>query len=381
MRVTPAGGAAGRHGTARQPVGVGSSFTIWLPISQDGALASVDDSEAATPYTLDLDGPLRRISEDSNEDGYLHHPPGMRTSVEHGDGIGRGGTGGGGGKQAARPSLTAGPGAGPSSNDGGTGAGAGGDDSGGAGGGGLVGAVARAGGGAVSGAVSGAGEGRRAPRSNSSNENLLTITKSGFKVIKPFFSESLMAGACGALPDKAVKTISTVKLSGKRLLQLINDILDAAKMKQGTLVIKHEKVDIKRLVTDVLDLSLPLVRKGVRLVNNVGNVPKIVGDNGRIVQILYNLVGNSAKFTRQGTISITAGVSEDNTKVYVTVSDTGVGIPKEKVSKIFGAFEQASSWDAARRRRGQQCQDQSGVCRVPSLVCAVACVLGREPEN
>lgn len=51
-----------------------------------------------------------------------------------------------------------------------------------------------------------------------------------------------MAGACGALPDKAVKTISTVKLSGKRLLQLINDILDAAKMKQGTLVIKHEKV-------------------------------------------------------------------------------------------------------------------------------------------
>ncbi|EFJ46446.1 hypothetical protein VOLCADRAFT_93268 [Volvox carteri f. nagariensis] len=154
-------------------------------------------------------------------------------------------------------------------------------------------------------------------------------------------SESLMAGACGQLPEKAVKTISTVKLSGKRLLQLINDILDAAKMKQGTLVIKHEKVDIKRLVTDVLDLSLPLVRKGVRLVNNVGNVPKIVGDNGRIVQILYNLVGNAAKFTRQGVISITAGVSEDNIKVYVTVSDTGVGIPKEKVPKIFGAFEQA----------------------------------------
>ncbi|KAG2487120.1 hypothetical protein HYH03_014233 [Edaphochlamys debaryana] len=154
-------------------------------------------------------------------------------------------------------------------------------------------------------------------------------------------SESLMAGACGQLPDKALKTVSTVKLSGKRLLQLINDILDAAKMKQGTLVIKHEKVDIKRLVTDVLDLSLPLVRKGVKLVNNVGNVPKIVGDNGRIVQILYNLVGNSAKFTRQGIISITAGVSEDNSKVYVTVSDTGVGIPKEKVAKIFGAFEQA----------------------------------------
>jgi len=154
-------------------------------------------------------------------------------------------------------------------------------------------------------------------------------------------SESMMAGACGTLPEKALQTVSTVRLSGKRLLQLINDILDAAKMKQGTLVIKHEKVDIKRLVTDVVDLSLPLVRKGVKLVNNVGNVPKIVGDAGRIVQILYNLVGNAAKFTRTGVISITAGMSEDSTCVYVSVADTGVGIPKEKVSKIFGAFEQA----------------------------------------
>ncbi|KAG2442020.1 hypothetical protein HYH02_009812 [Chlamydomonas schloesseri] len=151
-------------------------------------------------------------------------------------------------------------------------------------------------------------------------------------------SDSMIAGACGNLPDKAVKTISTVKLSGKRLLQLINDILDAAKMKQGMLVIKHEKVDIKRLVSDVLDLSLPLVRKGVRLINNVGNVPKIVGDNGRIVQILYNLVGNAAKFTRQGTVSVSAGVVEG--KVYITVSDTGVGIPPDKIDKIFEAFEQ-----------------------------------------
>lgn len=50
------------------------------------------------------------------------------------------------------------------------------------------------------------------------------------------------------------------------------------------------QVDIKRLVTDVLDLSLPLVRKGVKLVNNVGNVPKIVGDNGRIVQVRAGVV-------------------------------------------------------------------------------------------
>ncbi|GAX79210.1 hypothetical protein CEUSTIGMA_g6650.t1 [Chlamydomonas eustigma] len=154
-------------------------------------------------------------------------------------------------------------------------------------------------------------------------------------------SESLMAGSAGQLPEKAVQSISTVKLSGKRLLQLINDILDAAKMKQGILVIKHEKVDIKRLVSDVLDLSLPLVRKGVRLVNNVqGIIPKIVGDTGRIVQILYNLVGNSAKFTRAGSISISAGFDSDGQRIYLAVTDTGVGIPKDKLANIFGAFEQ-----------------------------------------
>ncbi|GAX78845.1 hypothetical protein CEUSTIGMA_g6283.t1 [Chlamydomonas eustigma] len=154
-------------------------------------------------------------------------------------------------------------------------------------------------------------------------------------------SESLIAGSAGQLPEKAIQTISTVKLSGKRLLQLINDILDAAKMKQGILVIKHENVDIKRLVTDVLDLSLPLVRKTVRLVNNVGNVPKIVGDTGRIVQVLYNLVGNAAKFTRTGTIAISAGVSDDGQRLYISVADTGVGIPRDKIDHVFGAFEQA----------------------------------------
>lgn len=108
-------------------------------------------------------------------------------------------------------------------------------------------------------------------------------------------SESLCTGrAGGVLPERAVQTIKLVMLSGKRLLQLINDILDAAKMKQGTLVIKHEKVDLRNLVCDVLDLSAPLVQRGVKLVNAVGRgVPRITGDSGRIVQVLYNLVGNA----------------------------------------------------------------------------------------
>ncbi|KAG1665331.1 hypothetical protein FOA52_011744 [Chlamydomonas sp. UWO 241] len=154
-------------------------------------------------------------------------------------------------------------------------------------------------------------------------------------------SDSLLAGSGGTMTEKAVNTVSTIGLSGKRLLQLINDILDAAKMKQGIMVIKHERVDIKRLVNDVLDLTLPLVRKGVSLVNTITNVPDITGDTGRIVQIMYNLVGNAAKFTPTGTISINAGAAHDGVHVFVSVSDTGVGIAKSKIASIFGAFEQA----------------------------------------
>lgn len=102
------------------------------------------------------------------------------------------------------------------------------------------------------------------------------------------------------------------------------------------------QVDIKRLVADVLELTLPLVRKTVKLVNNVDHLPKIVGDTGRIVQILYNLVGNAAKFTAHGTITLSAGVGKDQQHIYVSVTDTGAGIPKDKIRKIFGAFEQVS---------------------------------------
>ena len=153
-------------------------------------------------------------------------------------------------------------------------------------------------------------------------------------------SESLLAGAVGSLPDKANLTIQTVKMSGKRLLQLINDVLDAAKMKQGNLVIKHEKVDLKKLVEDVVDITRPLVNKKVQLINRVSSIPCITGDGDRITQILYNLIGNSSKFTRNGHITVSGGPCEDNQHVFIAISDSGVGIPSDKFTQIFGAFEQ-----------------------------------------
>ncbi|KAG2425936.1 hypothetical protein HXX76_013309 [Chlamydomonas incerta] len=152
-------------------------------------------------------------------------------------------------------------------------------------------------------------------------------------------SDALLVGSCGEINDQALKTITTIKTSGARLLNLINDILDAASMRKGKLTIKHEKVNLKRVVDDVIDLCQPLAKRGVKLVNDLREtVPFVLGDTGRIIQVFHNLIGNSCKFTHSGTISISAAVKDD--EVEVAVADTGIGIPEDKFDQIFLAFEQ-----------------------------------------
>ncbi|GLC56046.1 hypothetical protein PLESTB_001058700 [Pleodorina starrii] len=152
-------------------------------------------------------------------------------------------------------------------------------------------------------------------------------------------SDALLVGSCGDINDQALKTITTIKTSGARLLNLINDILDAASMRKGKLTIKHEKVNLKRVVDDVIDLCQPLAKRGVKLVNDLReNVPFVLGDTGRIIQVFHNLIGNSCKFTHNGFISIAAYAKDD--EVEVAVADTGIGIPEDKFDQIFLAFEQ-----------------------------------------
>ena len=73
-------------------------------------------------------------------------------------------------------------------------------------------------------------------------------------------SDGLLVGACGAISEAKMKTIATIRSSGARLLNLINDILDAASFRMGKLVVKHEQVNLSKVVEDVIDLCQPLVR-------------------------------------------------------------------------------------------------------------------------
>ncbi|MEW5298365.1 MAG: hypothetical protein WDW36_001497 [Sanguina aurantia] len=152
-------------------------------------------------------------------------------------------------------------------------------------------------------------------------------------------SDVLLAGTCGEPSESMTKTINTIKTSGSRLLNLINDILDAASIHQGKLTIKHEKINLRRIVDDVVDLCQPLAKRNVRLVNDVpSSIPCVLADSGRIMQVFYNLIGNSCKFTHSGYISVAACVKGG--KVEVAVSDSGIGIPEDKFGQIFMAFEQ-----------------------------------------
>ncbi|MBF0278154.1 MAG: PAS domain S-box protein [SAR324 cluster bacterium] len=156
-------------------------------------------------------------------------------------------------------------------------------------------------------------------------------------------AESLIAGAAGSLPEQVHENLSMIVSSGRRLYGLINDILDYSKMRQHALALQLKPVDLKSIVEMVLSLSQPLVgEKQLELLNNIpDNFPSVLGDENRLQQIFYNLIGNAIKFTAEGEVTVEARQHED--KVEITVSDTGIGIPNSKQKQIFQSFEQGDS--------------------------------------
>jgi signal transduction histidine kinase/FixJ family two-component response regulator len=146
-------------------------------------------------------------------------------------------------------------------------------------------------------------------------------------------------------------TLATIRNSGARLLNLINDILDAAALRKGKLVVGRNRVMLQHCVDDVIELTAPLAKLGVTLSSRIPtDIPPVLGDASRLVQILYNLVGNACKFTEHGEIWVDGNISENNEELIVQVHDTGIGIPNEKLDDIFSPFEQVDM--SARRQYG-----------------------------
>ncbi|DBA81613.1 hypothetical protein WJX77_010729 [Trebouxia sp. C0004] len=158
-------------------------------------------------------------------------------------------------------------------------------------------------------------------------------------------SEAMLRGGSWQLGEKGTHYIKTIKNSSHHLANIINDILDAAAFSKGRLVIKREKVRMTVVLDHVLDTVQHLLKKKVALERAVDpDTPDIIADGSRIVQIIFNLVGNALKFTTEGYIRVTvkplpaAGIGMD--MVQLSVEDTGCGIARDKQKLIFEAFGQ-----------------------------------------
>jgi len=153
-------------------------------------------------------------------------------------------------------------------------------------------------------------------------------------------TESVLESAAGILPQQQKENLNLVVSSGKRLANLVNDILDYEKLKHGDIQLNKQSVDIRKVIPTALEVSKYLsFSKSVILVSSIpDDIPPIEADENRVNQIIYNLLGNAIKFTEQGTITISAVQNKD--MVEISVEDTGIGIANEKLNDIFKSFEQ-----------------------------------------
>lgn len=143
--------------------------------------------------------------------------------------------------------------------------------------------------------------------------------------------------------------VNTIRQSNDTLLTIINDILDLSKAESGRLGIEREPLNLYHSVAEVLDLLAPkAVEKDLEIVYDIDpNVPELVlGDTRRLRQILINIVSNAIKFTPQGEIFLSVAakaLDSQQTEIHFTVRDTGIGIAKEDLARLFLPFSQADA--------------------------------------
>lgn len=162
------------------------------------------------------------------------------------------------------------------------------------------------------------------------------------------------------LTEEQKNNLTVLKNASNTLLNMLNDILDLSKIEAGKIELRLEPFDIAKLISEVTALFKDLAKsKGIELRFSMDTeLPKIlVGDPSKIKQVLINLISNAVKFTEQGSITIDVKRdkgqinSDDKTlTVQFTVSDTGIGIPPDKLDHIFDAFVQADG--STTRRHG-----------------------------
>ncbi|MBL4658369.1 MAG: hypothetical protein JKX73_10235 [Flavobacteriales bacterium] len=151
------------------------------------------------------------------------------------------------------------------------------------------------------------------------------------------------------LTQKQREYLNAMVTSSETLAVIVDDILDISKLEAGKLKIESRSFELKATIANVVEIfNARATEKGLNLNFEIDNtLPAIViGDAARLNQILYNLIGNAIKFTKEGEVKLEVkAIDQDHSdvKIEFSVQDTGIGIVKSKLEYIFKAFEQAKN--------------------------------------
>lgn len=158
-------------------------------------------------------------------------------------------------------------------------------------------------------------------------------------------TESLLDDNIGLLPIHIRNNLKIIHKSGKRLSLLVNDILDLTRLKHKDITLNLQKVDPYPVVSHVISLLNPiLINPDVEIINRIPiDGPSVICDEDRLQQILFNLLSNAIKFTESGYIEISQAISND--KLKFSIKDTGIGIEKTQLARIFKRFDQLEVTD------------------------------------
>jgi len=151
------------------------------------------------------------------------------------------------------------------------------------------------------------------------------------------------------LGEQEKEYVRTIKSAGENLLTIINDILDISKLEAGMMTFEEHTFSVKEIFTSLNVMLMGKAKeKNLELLFICNeDVPDVLlGDSTRLTQIIINLAGNAIKFTQKGKVQVHAKVlknENENTLLEFSVTDTGIGIPKDKLEQIFERFRQAES--------------------------------------
>jgi GAF domain-containing protein/ActR/RegA family two-component response regulator len=164
-------------------------------------------------------------------------------------------------------------------------------------------------------------------------------------------TEMMVTNAARFGTEKALEPLRRVNAAGLHLLSLINEVLDLSKIEAGKLELNPEPVNLARLIDEVIGTAGQLAEKNQNrlVVDAQENLGALNADSMRLKQILFNLLSNACKFTKEGEVTLRVGkVADERDWVELAVADTGIGLTAEQQAKLFQEFTQADSLTARR---------------------------------